>query len=118
MELWVSGFNAWGQLDFQGDSSTEPPDVRTFKSALRDQYIEIQWTTLSATLSKSRAIMISGFYSLVHMLLGRSSPRKITSILSSHVNSSPFFSVCLTSEVIRQSLDTLSDFWRRLVKLF
>lgn len=55
MELWSSGFNAWGQLDFQGKSSTEYRDLRTFESVLRDQRVEILRTTLSATLGKPEA---------------------------------------------------------------
>jgi hypothetical protein len=56
MELWVSGFNAWGQLAFEGESSTDSSDLRSFVCVLRNQYIEILRTSLSATLGKSKAI--------------------------------------------------------------
>lgn len=51
MELWASGFNAWGQLDFELPQ-TGPRDLKAFKCILRDERIEILCTSLSATLGK------------------------------------------------------------------
>jgi hypothetical protein len=56
MEMWVSGFNAWGQLAFDSESSIDSSDLRSFVCVLRNQYIEILQTSLSATLRKSKAI--------------------------------------------------------------
>lgn len=52
MELWASGFNAWGQLDFEQLPETEHRDLKEFKCILKDERIELVRTTLSATLGK------------------------------------------------------------------
>ena len=53
MELWASGFNAWNQLQFDGELPVEPRDVDAFKCVLRDDKdIEVLRTSLSATLGK------------------------------------------------------------------
>jgi hypothetical protein len=52
MELWASGFDAWGQLAFE-EPETAPRDLQDFKCVLRDEAIEIIRTTLSATLGRS-----------------------------------------------------------------
>lgn len=52
MELWASGFNAWGQLDFEELPETRPGDLKEFKCILRQEHIETVRTTLSATLGK------------------------------------------------------------------
>ena len=56
MELWASGFNAWGQLDFEDQSSIGSPDSRSFKCVLRSQHFEIPRTCLSATLGKRQLV--------------------------------------------------------------
>jgi hypothetical protein len=50
-QLWVSGFNAWGQLSFEKNSEL-PGDVYAFKCILEDESIEVLKTTLSATVGK------------------------------------------------------------------
>tara|TARA_R110002060_G_scaffold36674_4_gene47677 strand:- start:782 stop:940 length:159 start_codon:yes stop_codon:yes gene_type:complete len=52
MELWASGFNAWGQLEFSGGNGLDSKDLTVFKRVLEDKQIEILRTSLSATLSK------------------------------------------------------------------
>lgn len=52
MELWASGFNAWGQLNISGGNGLDSRDLKTFKCVLEDEHIEILRTSLSATLSK------------------------------------------------------------------
>lgn len=51
MELWATGFNAWGQLDFEV-LETGPRDLKAFKCILTDDRVEILCTALSATLGK------------------------------------------------------------------
>jgi hypothetical protein len=51
MELWASGFNAWGQLDFESTPSL-PSDLKAFKCILQYKQIELLLTTESATLGK------------------------------------------------------------------
>ncbi|PVH89350.1 RCC1/BLIP-II [Cadophora sp. DSE1049] len=53
MELWASGFNAWGQLDFSGENGLDSWDVKTFKCVLEDKQIEILRTSISATLIRT-----------------------------------------------------------------
>ncbi|CZT41510.1 uncharacterized protein RSE6_01255 [Rhynchosporium secalis] len=54
MELWVSGFNAWGQLNFSDDGDgLESRDLKPFKCVLQDEKIELLRTSLSATLRLS-----------------------------------------------------------------
>ncbi|KUJ18274.1 RCC1/BLIP-II protein [Mollisia scopiformis] len=55
MELWASGFNAWGQLDFEEVPGIGHRDLKEFKCILTDKRIEIVRTTLSATLVKTSA---------------------------------------------------------------
>lgn len=62
MELWASGFNAWGQLDFEELPETAPRDLKEFKCILRDEYIEIIRTTLSATLGRYCASLVLCVY--------------------------------------------------------
>ncbi len=55
MELWASGFNAWGQLDFESpsraaDSPVKTRDLTKFKCILRDEHIEIIQANLSVVL--------------------------------------------------------------------
>ncbi|KAF8856482.1 RCC1/BLIP-II [Acephala macrosclerotiorum] len=52
MELWATGFNAWGQLNFEQLPGTEDRDLKEFKCILRDERIDLVRTTLSATLVK------------------------------------------------------------------
>jgi len=66
MELWATGFNAWGQLDFQGESFLAPADLRTFNCILRSKHLEMLRTSLSATLGKLlnlTFLFIISFYS-------------------------------------------------------
>jgi hypothetical protein len=53
MELWACGFNAWGQLQLEGDFPSDPHDLHAFQLLLEDRSIEILKTAVSATLSKS-----------------------------------------------------------------
>ncbi|KAK0102464.1 hypothetical protein ONS95_006083 [Cadophora gregata] len=53
MELWASGFNAWGQLDFSGEKGLDSRDHNTFRSVFEDKHIEIVRTSLSATLIRT-----------------------------------------------------------------
>jgi len=53
MELWACGFNAWGQLQIEGDLPSDPHDLHAFQLLLEDRSIEILKTAVSATLSKS-----------------------------------------------------------------
>lgn len=53
MELWASGFNAWSQLQFDGDMVAEPQDLKEFTCVLKDEHIEVLRASLSATLGKS-----------------------------------------------------------------
>ncbi|KAF7927086.1 hypothetical protein EAE99_005417 [Botrytis elliptica] len=49
MELWACGFNAWNQLQFEGDLPDEPEDVLSFKRVLRAEgSIDILETSFSA----------------------------------------------------------------------
>ena len=52
MELWASGFNAWNQLQFDGDVVAQPRDLHDFTPVLRGEKIEVLRTSLSATLGK------------------------------------------------------------------
>ncbi|KAJ8062529.1 hypothetical protein OCU04_009057 [Sclerotinia nivalis] len=52
MELWACGFNAWNQLQFDGDLPDEPEDVFTFKQVLKAKgSIKIIGTSFSACLA-------------------------------------------------------------------
>ncbi|TGO19012.1 hypothetical protein BTUL_0006g00450 [Botrytis tulipae] len=52
MELWACGFNAWNQLQFEGDLPDEPEDVLSFKRVLRAEgSINILETSFSACLA-------------------------------------------------------------------
>ncbi|KAH9212492.1 regulator of chromosome condensation 1/beta-lactamase-inhibitor protein II [Leptodontidium sp. 2 PMI_412] len=53
MELWASGFNAWGQLDFSEGKGLDSRDLKTFKCVLRDKHIEILRTSISAALIRT-----------------------------------------------------------------
>ncbi|KAH7400003.1 regulator of chromosome condensation 1/beta-lactamase-inhibitor protein II [Cadophora sp. MPI-SDFR-AT-0126] len=53
MELWASGFNAWGQLEFSGANGLDSRDVQTFKRVLEDKHLEILHTSLSAILIRT-----------------------------------------------------------------
>lgn len=51
MELWACGFNAWNQLQFEGDLSDEPKDLFTFKRVLTSKgSLRIIGTSFSACL--------------------------------------------------------------------
>jgi len=51
MELWATGFNAWSQLQFDGELHTaQPRDLQSFESVLKDEEIEVLRASLSATL--------------------------------------------------------------------
>lgn len=59
MELWASGFNAWGNLDFsRGEARVEPRDLKAFKCVLRDKSIRILRTRVSATLGKLNIVLL------------------------------------------------------------
>lgn len=59
MELWASGFNAWGQLEFSGGNGLDSKDLTVFKRVLEDKQIEILRTSLSATLIRTSKGLIS-----------------------------------------------------------
>jgi hypothetical protein len=60
MELWASGFNAFGQLDFANAGSLSsdgmpeqdfmPKDLNQFECILSDKEVDVLKTSLSATL--------------------------------------------------------------------
>lgn len=51
MELWACGFNAWNQLQFEGDLPDEPEDLFNFKRVLKAKgCIKILETSFSACL--------------------------------------------------------------------
>ncbi|KAK2625816.1 hypothetical protein QTJ16_005128 [Diplocarpon rosae] len=50
MELWASGFNAWGQLDFSGEDEIDAHDLKHFTRILEDESIRILRTSVSAIL--------------------------------------------------------------------
>jgi len=54
MELWATGFNAWGQLQFDEFSANEAQDLTEFSCILREQSFKILKTSLSATVGKSK----------------------------------------------------------------
>ncbi|KAK6597757.1 hypothetical protein ACHAPC_006909 [Botrytis cinerea] len=52
MELWACGFNAWNQLQFEGDLPDEPEDLFNFKRVLKAKgCIKILETSFSACLA-------------------------------------------------------------------
>ncbi|EKD17041.1 putative Serine/threonine-protein kinase Nek9 [Drepanopeziza brunnea f. sp. 'multigermtubi' MB_m1] len=58
MELWASGLNAWGQLDFSdrnGGDEFAKDDLKSFKCILEDHSIQILRTSISATLVSTHA---------------------------------------------------------------
>jgi hypothetical protein len=57
MELWATGFNAWNQLQLEGELPAQPRDLQAFKSVLKDEQIEILRMSLSATLGTSPAFL-------------------------------------------------------------
>ncbi|PBP20087.1 putative Serine/threonine-protein kinase Nek9 [Diplocarpon rosae] len=61
MELWASGFNAWGQLDFSGEGGIGAQDLKHFMRILEDESIRILRTSVSAILvSTQRGTRIAG----------------------------------------------------------
>ena len=60
MELWSAGFNAWGQLNFDGESSFDSEDFTQFTRVLEVDEIEGLRTSLSSTLGKSRLFNLLG----------------------------------------------------------
>lgn len=59
MELWVAGFNAWGQLTTQLNEEIQNPacslhhDIYTFQNCIKHaDKINILWTGISSTLSE------------------------------------------------------------------
>ncbi|CAL3972815.1 unnamed protein product [Diplocarpon coronariae] len=50
MELWASGFNAWGQLNFSGADRVGAQDLQHFIRILEDESIRVLRTSVSATL--------------------------------------------------------------------
>ena len=57
-ELWVCGFNAFNQLQFDGELSPEPQDLTKFTLVLKDEHIEILRTSISATLGKLYKLLV------------------------------------------------------------
>ncbi|KAI0873874.1 regulator of chromosome condensation 1/beta-lactamase-inhibitor protein II [Hypoxylon argillaceum] len=63
MNLYAAGFNAWLQLQFPVllDSKDEPDDFTSFKKVLSDQFIEIQYASLTHTIGNtSTGLRFSG----------------------------------------------------------
>lgn len=55
MELWASGFNAFGQLDFEeGEKSILPEDLKTFKCLLKEAHVKLICASISATIGENR----------------------------------------------------------------
>jgi hypothetical protein len=52
MELWATGFNAWGQLNFDEIVPIESPDLPSFTLILEDGEIEVRALYEAATLGK------------------------------------------------------------------
>jgi hypothetical protein len=54
MELWATGFNAWGNVSFDEDDSGRKDwqDLPNFTRVLRDESIEVKAVYTSATLGK------------------------------------------------------------------
>jgi hypothetical protein len=52
MELWATGFNAWGQLNFDESVPIESPDLPSFTLILEDGEIEVRALYEAATLGK------------------------------------------------------------------
>ena len=52
MELWASGFNAWGNLCFDDNTAKIWPDLHNFNPVLRDEKISPRALYRSATLGK------------------------------------------------------------------
>jgi hypothetical protein len=50
MELWASGFNAWNQLQFDGELPAQPRDLTEFTCVLKDNRVDVLRASLSATL--------------------------------------------------------------------
>ncbi|KAI1210306.1 RCC1/BLIP-II [Annulohypoxylon truncatum] len=65
MELLATGFNAWGQLQFhngQSDTSSEPDDIHSFQSVLKDDFIGHPCSLLECTFVKTTSgIRQAGF---------------------------------------------------------
>lgn len=62
MELWVSGFNAWNQLQFVGDLPQEPEDMVSFRSVLRAAHIELIHASVSSTMGISFIASFLAFF--------------------------------------------------------
>ncbi|KAI0996945.1 hypothetical protein K3495_g11236 [Podosphaera aphanis] len=61
MELWVAGFNAWGQLDPPGAPRANPRDIPTFHKSWDDELIQVLWIGDSATVVQtSRGVQCAG----------------------------------------------------------
>jgi hypothetical protein len=52
MELWATGFNAWGNLDFDSSAPRDWLDLPSFTPVLKDDKIEVRALFRSATLGK------------------------------------------------------------------
>jgi hypothetical protein len=55
MELWASGFNAWGNLDFDDTTVQVWPDLHSFSPVLKDERVWPRALYRSATLGKAMA---------------------------------------------------------------
>ncbi|TQS34779.1 hypothetical protein Golomagni_04827 [Golovinomyces magnicellulatus] len=64
MKLWVSGFNAWGQLNIFSEKDQNqvfPDDVKTFQILTQSDKLNILWTAITANLiEESGKIWVAG----------------------------------------------------------
>ncbi|KAG4433888.1 hypothetical protein IFR05_010625 [Cadophora sp. M221] len=99
MELWASGFNAWGQLDFSEGKGLDSRDLETFKCVLKDKHIEILRTSISATL-----IRIS------HGLLTAGAPDDLISHSLAQQDSFPNLAIAGNDELTESTPTTLTHY--------
>lgn len=54
MKIWVSGFNAWGQLDIfdeKAQNQVFPDDLQTFQIFTQSDKLDILWTAITANMT-------------------------------------------------------------------
>ncbi|RKF76327.1 putative serine threonine-protein kinase nek9 [Golovinomyces cichoracearum] len=64
MKIWVSGFNAWGQLDIfdeKAQNQVFPDDLQTFQIFTQSDKLDILWTAITANMiEESGKILVAG----------------------------------------------------------
>ncbi|KAG0652556.1 Regulator of chromosome condensation [Hyphodiscus hymeniophilus] len=105
MELWASGFNAWSQLQFDGELPAEPRDLDVFACVLKNEHIEILRTSLSATVVQTNSgIITAGFPDEFTKLCSKSNGRLFKVALAGNDKVSEFAAKGVTQ------YDSLQDF--------